>query len=91
LNEYEAIQIAKEIEPLEKLKYYMCYFINLSTVEYDYGIKRQSFESFCNEGNILKHDAGKDWKKGGFASEQWISLNPDSLFHFIYHGFTLIK
>lgn len=46
----------------------------------------KTFEQFTSESNIIKHDAGNDWEMRGYASKEWINLNPSSIYHYVYHN-----
>lgn len=83
MNELEVIEKAQSLESLQKLQYYICYWINCYPLNgNDY---RKSFMAFCSENNIEHHDAGEDWEQIGFACRCWLSFNAGSLYHSIYH------
>jgi len=87
MNELQSIEHADKLEPLDKLSYYMEYFCNClpdkATI---------TFERFCSVNNILHRGPDcDDWKERGFASRTWISLNPGSIYHSVYHNLKLIK
>lgn len=80
MNEYDSIESARTMGPIDRLRHYMNYFVNL------YGLKRKTFEEFCSEGNIISHDVGENWKQRGFGAQKWVRLSAGSLFHSIYHN-----
>lgn len=81
MNEYKAIEVADSLKPLDKLRYYMEYFINCLPSKASI-----SFEQFCSPKNIIKHDVGEDWKEYGFASQCWVNLSGGSIYHSVYHN-----
>jgi len=84
MTETEAILTANELEPLNKLRYYMDYFIRCLPNK-----PSVSFELFCNNKNIAWHDVGDIWKERGFASKEWVNLTAPSIFHSVYHNLSL--
>lgn len=102
MNELKAIETANGMEPLEKLRYYMDYFIRSRIIFYTSSscLTPLTFNDFCSEKNIIKHNVGEGWNKtreiagihgfkfncGGYASQSWINFSAGSIFHSIYHG-----
>jgi hypothetical protein len=82
MNEEQAISYTDKLDPLQKLAYWMEYFIR-----YLPGRPSITFEQFCSPRMIIRHDAGNRWKEQGFASKQWINLTAGSVYHSVFHQF----
>lgn len=96
MTEIDAINKVEKMDVFEKAGVYMNYFINMLyskyTSEYykEYGIdkwKARTKDEFCDKSNIQIRDAGcEDWMQRGFASKSWITLEPASIYHYVYHS-----
>lgn len=57
----------QNLDPLEKLRIYMHYYIQTYYWNKEYGAKAVSFEEWTSENNVKVHDHGPHWEKFGFA------------------------
>jgi hypothetical protein len=95
LTEKQTIEYVEKMDMFQKATVYMNYFVNMLhskyTEEYykEYGIdkwKAKTYEQFCDISNVQINDTGcEDWEEKGFASKSWVSLNPGSIYHYLYH------
>jgi hypothetical protein len=85
MNEEEAIVKADGLTDLEKLSYWMEYFINCLPNK----PTNNSFEQFCSRKNIIRHNVGDIWEERKFASQCWVSLSGGSIYHSVYHNLHL--
>jgi len=81
LTEPEVIAYVENMQPLDKLHYYMMFWINCYPNNYN------TFEQFCDKSNIQINDTGiDDWKERGFASRTWVVLRAGSIYHSVHHN-----
>jgi hypothetical protein len=52
-------------------------------------LKIKSFEDFCSKSNIQVNDTVcEDWEEKGFASKSWMTIDAESIYHYVRIDFT---
>ena len=93
MSESQVVECISKMQPLEKLEFYMNYFIEMLGIKYtDYcddleRFKARSFQDFCDISNVSEvGPKSDDWKEKGYASRSWLVFNGQSLFHYVYYN-----